>query len=72
MKYSLALTNGDAIYIIDYVANAIIECRMPKADRVAYLKNAASGDYDNLVRVSFAMIDKCNKIADDKLLYEKV
>ena len=38
----------------------------------AYSKKASSGDYDNLVRVSVAMIDKCNKIADDKLLYEKV
>ena len=44
---------------------------MQNADRVAYLKYAFYGDYDRLVRVSIAIIDKRNKIYD-KLLYEKV
>lgn len=40
-------------------------------DRVAYLKYTFYGDYDRIVRVSVAIIDKCNKIYD-KPLYEKV
>lgn len=71
MKYSLDCTNGDVFYIMGYVSNAMIESGMSNADKDAYLKRAASGDYDHSVSVSVAMIDKCNEITD-KLLYEKV
>lgn len=59
-KYNLVGVDGNAYSIMGYVMRAMrIEGRTEK-DINAYLTLAKSGNYDNLLAVSFAMIDDLN------------
>lgn len=63
MKYDLVGISGNAFSIIGYVINSMRECRISQSERDLYFKDALSGDYNNLLCISFDMIDLCNKIA---------
>jgi hypothetical protein len=63
MKYDLAGINGNAFCIMCYVIDAMQDCRFSKDAQHDYYKDATSGDYDHLLMVSVAMIDKCNEFA---------
>ena len=65
MKYNLVGIDGNAYSVMGYVAKAMKECNFSKSERDAYLKEATSGNYNYLLRVSAAMINECNEIADD-------
>lgn len=68
MKYNLAGIDGSIFRIMSYVINAMEECKLSKADRYAYFKDATSSNYDHLIYVSAKMIEKCNQIADSMLI----
>lgn len=65
-KYSLVGVDGNAYSIMAYVWNAMEHCGFTKEERKEYQKKAMSSDYDNLLYVSFEMIDKCNDIQENK------
>lgn len=52
--------------MMGYVSMAMQEVGMSKEEINKYNLQAMSGDYDNLLSVSFDMIDICNKLADRK------
>ena len=62
-KYSLIGINGNAYCVMGYVERAMREVGMSKEEINKYKLKAMSSDYNNLLRVSFDMIDACNKLA---------
>lgn len=65
-KYSLIGIDGNAFCVMGYVSLAMQEVGMSKEEINKYNLQAMSGDYYNLLRVSFDMINICNKLADRK------
>lgn len=59
-KYNLVGVDGNAYSVMGYVASAMRMEWRSKEDIEAYLTLAKSGNYDNLLAVSFAMIDDLN------------
>lgn len=59
-KYDLVGVDGNAYSIMGYVTRAMRMEGRAKEDIDAYLTLAKSGNYDNLLAVSFAMIDDLN------------
>ena len=59
-KYDLVGVDGNAYSIMGYVTRAMRMEGRTKEDIEAYLTLAKSGNYDNLLAVSFAMIDDLN------------
>ncbi|GMO25265.1 MAG: hypothetical protein Pg6A_12590 [Termitinemataceae bacterium] len=60
--YDLVGVDGNACCIMGYVARAMRECKKSKAEIDAYRKDATSGDYNNLLAVSVAMVDALNEL----------
>ena len=65
MKYCLVGVDGNAYAVMGYVQRAMREQGYTKEDCDAYFKRATSGNYDNLLCESVAMIDACNERAGD-------
>lgn len=61
--YDLVGVDGNAFSIMAYVRRAMREQGFNKKEIEEYISNATSSDYDNLLRVSVEMIDRCNEIA---------
>jgi hypothetical protein len=60
-KYLLAgLDGNDFNIVVNSVSHAMRECGKPWAEIDAYSKDAKSADYDHLLAVSTAMIDRLN------------
>ena len=49
---------GNAYNVMGQVKNILKQLRVPKEDIDAYLKEAMSSDYDNLLEVSRNILDK--------------
>ena len=62
-KYSLVGVDGNAFAVMGYVIKAMGECGMNREEIKAYQDRATSGDYNNLLAESAAMIEECNEIA---------
>ena len=60
MKYSLVGINGNAFCVMGYVVDAMRNCKFSRSEISDYYKEATSGNYNHLLSVSVAMIDKCN------------
>ena len=60
--YTLVGVDGNAFSIMGYVRTAMKRANMTKEDIDAYIKDATSSDYNNLLVVSCEMIDKVNEI----------
>lgn len=58
--YTLVGVDGNAFAIMGYVRTAMRRARMSREDIDAYIKDATSSDYNNLLVVSSEMIDKVN------------
>lgn len=59
-KYTLVGADGNAYCIMGYVKSALKreKCSKDKIDE--YIKEATSGNYDNLVQVSMKVLDELN------------
>jgi hypothetical protein len=64
--YDLVGVDGNAYSVIGYVMRAMRQCKKTKAEIDDYQKDAMSGDYNNLLEVSVAMIDALNKLRGDE------
>ena len=62
MKFSLVGVNGNAYCIMGYVKNAMQTMKFSQEEIQQYFDCAMSDDYDNLLRVSVAMVKECNKL----------
>ena len=62
-KYDLVGIDGNAFSVMGYVIKAMKRENFSAADVSKYQKQAMSGDYNNLLRVSMEWVDKCNKKA---------
>ena len=60
MKYSLIDVDGNAYSVMGYVSRAMKECGKPKMEITAYFDDAKSADYNHLLVVSDAMIERLN------------
>ena len=59
--YDLVGVDGNAYSIMGYVTHAMRKEGYTKEEQDAYLAEAMSGDYDNLVAVSFDMVNRINE-----------
>lgn len=62
-KYSLEGVDGNAFMIGGYVRIAMKKENFSRDEIEEYTRKSTSGDYDNLLRVSFEQIEKCNERA---------
>ena len=62
-KYDLTGIDGNAYAIMGYVARCMREEHCTKKEIDEYFADAQSGDYEDLVWTSFAMIEKLNEKA---------
>ena len=60
MKYTLVGVNGNAFSVMGYVKNAMRKEGMSKEDITKYREDVMIGDYNHLLRVSMAMVNKLN------------
>ena len=60
-EYTLVGQDGNAYNIMGYVAHTMKENKYTKQEIDDYIIEAKSSDYDNLVRVSMAMLDIINE-----------
>lgn len=60
-KYDLVGVDGNAFSVMGYVRRAMRESGFSREEIEGYIKDATSGDYNNLLCVSVDMIDKCNE-----------
>ena len=60
-KYSLVGIDGNAFAIMGTVKRWMVQEGLPKEERDAYLKDAMSSDYVNLLCVSVAVVEKLNR-----------
>lgn len=65
MKYDLVGINGNAWSVMGYVIRAMRECKFSKEQQNEYQTMAMSSDYNNLLRESVLMIDRCNEIVGE-------
>jgi len=61
MKYNLVGIDGNAYSLMAYTSKAMKEQKFSKAEIDAVMKDAMSGDYNNLICVLDKSIQKCNK-----------
>jgi hypothetical protein len=61
MKYDLVGIDGNAYAIMAYVRRAMQFEKKSREDIEKYLKDATSGDYDNLLQLSLEMIGNLNE-----------
>lgn len=64
--YSLIGIDGNAFSVMAYVSNAMEAEGKSKAEIDEYYKEAKSGDYNNLLRVSMSMCAELNKLKERK------
>lgn len=60
MKYSLIGIDGNAFYIMGYVADAMRREGYKKSEIDRYLADCKSSDYDHLIQASVKMCDRQN------------
>lgn len=60
-KYTLVGVNSNAFAVMGYVVNAMTKEGFSQKEINAYHDRATSSDYDNLLRESIEMVDKCNE-----------
>lgn len=60
-KYSLVGVDGNAFCVMGYVQDAMRKCGYSKEEIDAYIADATSGDYNNLLAVSCDMVNRCNE-----------
>ena len=71
-KYSLIGINGNAFCVMGYVEMAMRKVGMSKEEIEKYSQDATASDYNNLLDVSFKMIDVCNaRIRLKKIGYKR-
>ena len=63
--YSLVGVDGNAYALMGYTQRAMKENGFDKADIDKMLKDATSGDYNNLICVCMDYIDKANEAAGE-------
>ena len=61
--YDLVGVDGNAFSVMAYVVNAMREQGFSREEQKNYQNAAMSGSYDNLLAVSFEMIEQCNERA---------
>lgn len=61
-KYSLVGVDGNAYAIMGYVSKCMRKEGYHQTRIDKYSKDAMSGDYDHLLKVSIEMIDELNKL----------
>ena len=59
-NYSLIGIDGNAFSIMGYVRKSMRECGRAKEGIDSYLKEATSGNYDNLLCISINVIEELN------------
>ena len=59
-KYSLIGLDGNALSVMGYVSNAMKECGKTKEDIDSYTIKAISGNYNDLLKLSQAVLDDLN------------
>lgn len=60
-KYTLVGVNSNAFAVMGYVVHAMQTEGFSREEINAYHDRATSSDYDNLLRESIEMVDKCNE-----------
>lgn len=65
MKYSLTGIDGNAFFIMGYVAKGMLQEGYSESEIDAYLGDCKSRDYDHLVAVSDEMCDRLNNVNKD-------
>jgi hypothetical protein len=60
-KYDLVGVDGNAFSIMGYVSEAMRQENKTGKEIKAYVNEAMSSDYDNLLRVSINIIEELNK-----------
>ena len=63
--YDLVGIDGNAYSVMGYVQRAMKEQKFSKEEIDAYLNDAMSSDYDHLLCVSVAMVEKCNERCEE-------
>ena len=67
-KYSINKVNGcNAFEVMNYVANAMKDCKMSRFEIADYTKDIMSCNYANLIEVSTLYLNECNFFAEDTL-----
>ena len=56
VKVRLTGTNGNAFAVLGKVVNAMRKAHIPKEETDAFLEEAQSGDYDNLLQTVMAWV----------------
>lgn len=59
--YSLIGIENKCFAIMDYVMSAMREQKFTELEIHKYINDAHSGDFDNLLKVSNEMLDRCNE-----------
>jgi len=59
-EYSLIGIDGNAFSIMGYVQRAMKEVNLKETEMQKYRNDAMSSDYNNLLRISQIIIEKCN------------
>lgn len=59
-KYTLVGVDGNAYCIMGYVVSALKQEKCSKDKIDEYVREATSGDYDNLIQVSIRVLDELN------------
>ena len=65
-KYTLVGVDGNAFYIMGYVANAMTQEEKTTREINDYYDDAKSSDYHHLLNVPITMIDELYTINNDK------
>ncbi len=60
-EYTLVGVNGNAFAVMGYVSRAMKKEGFSREEIDAYHERATSGNYNNLLRESIEMVDKCNE-----------
>lgn len=72
-NYTLVGVDGNAYAVMAYVRRAMKECGRNKSEIDAYINDATSSNYDNLIAVSMDMLDilndECMDNDEDELDY---
>jgi hypothetical protein len=64
MRFDLVGVDGNAFNVMGYVVGAMRRSGFTSDQITDYRKQCMSGDYDNLLAISFDMIEKCNERMD--------
>lgn len=65
-EYSLIRIDGNAFSIMGYIKRCMKDEGLSDSEQSDYTKEAMSGDYNNLLRVSQDVITKLNDVSMEK------